>query len=348
MVLDKAPKTENDRTWCFWEKSPGLFEPVVYHQWGRLAFYSEQYAAALDIHPYRYKMIRGIDFYRHTQEQASAYSNVHWHYAPVRDIRQGTAQAEVLTDQQSFTADFVFNSIPFHEPQPGRHDHRLLQHFQGWLIRSETPCFDPGMAVFMDFRVSQQYGATFVYCLPVSPTEALVEYTLFSEDLLPDTVYAEALRDYIAAIPGIGNYTILHREKGVIPMTNARYPLREGRIVQMGTAGGEVKGSSGYAFQFIQKRTAAIVESLVATGHPYAEKELFPGRFRLYDSILLRVLGKRKMTAPALFTGIFRHNPPARVLRFLDNETGFADDLRIMQSVPMRVFLPAALAELFL
>jgi lycopene beta-cyclase len=210
------------------------------------------------------------------------------------------------------------------------------------------PCFDPGMAVFMDFRVSQQHGAAFMYCLPVSATEALVEYTLFSEALLPDMVYEAALQEYIAGIPGIGNYAIVHSEKGAIPMTNARYPLREGRIVHIGIAGGQVKGSSGYAFRFIQKRTAAIVASLAGYGHPDHEEKLFPARFHLYDSILLRVLKLGKMGAPALFAGIFRHNPPARVLRFLDNETSLADDLRIMQSVPARVFLPAALAELFL
>ncbi len=348
LVLDKSPKTDNDRTWCFWEKAAGLFEPIVHHRWSRLGFYSPQYAASLDISPYQYKMIRGIDLYRYTQEQTAAFPGVVWQYASVQDIRQGADRAEVITSQQIFTTDYVFNSIPFRQPEPRRHHYRLIQHFRGWLIRTETPCFNPGMAVFMDFRISQQYGTTFVYCLPVSEQEALVEYTLFSENLLPDAAYEEALRKYIAAIPGIGQYTIVHREKGAIPMTNARYALREGRIVHMGTAGGQVKGSSGYAFQFIQKRTAAIVQSLVQNGHPYAEKKIFPGRFHWYDSILLRVLQMHQMDPAALFTGIFRHNPPTRVLRFLDNETSLVDDLRIMQSVPMRVFLPAALAELFL
>ena len=26
LLIDKEPKTKNDRTWCFWEKQDGFFE----------------------------------------------------------------------------------------------------------------------------------------------------------------------------------------------------------------------------------------------------------------------------------------------------------------------------------
>jgi lycopene beta-cyclase len=28
LLIDRAPKTSNDRTWCFWEVQPGSFEAV--------------------------------------------------------------------------------------------------------------------------------------------------------------------------------------------------------------------------------------------------------------------------------------------------------------------------------
>jgi lycopene beta-cyclase len=130
LVLDKAPKTENDRTWCFWEQSPGLFEPIVHHRWNRLGFYSPQYAAALDIYPYQYKMIRGIDLYRYTQEQTAAYPNVQWQYAPVQEIKQEEEYVVVIAGEQRFTADYVFNSIPFRPPEKKRHDNTLLHKLQ--------------------------------------------------------------------------------------------------------------------------------------------------------------------------------------------------------------------------
>ncbi|NDA64318.1 MAG: lycopene cyclase, partial [Chitinophagia bacterium] len=54
--------------------------------------------------------------------------------------------------------------------------YHLLQHFKGWMIETSEDCFDPDKATFMDFRVSQQSGTTFVYVLPVTNRRALVEY----------------------------------------------------------------------------------------------------------------------------------------------------------------------------
>jgi lycopene beta-cyclase len=46
-----------------------------------------------------------------------------------------------------------------------------------------------------------------------------------------------------------------------------------------------------------------------------------------------------------LFTDLFQKNPPARVLRFLNEETSIKEDLSIMSSVPLVPFIRAFLAE---
>ena len=35
LLLDKNPKNQNDRTWCFWEKKEGLFEEIVFKKWAK-------------------------------------------------------------------------------------------------------------------------------------------------------------------------------------------------------------------------------------------------------------------------------------------------------------------------
>src|SRR5688572_30393517 len=55
LLLDKEPKTKNDRTWCFWEKENGFFEEIVYRKWEKLSFLSDQYSNTMDISPYQYK-----------------------------------------------------------------------------------------------------------------------------------------------------------------------------------------------------------------------------------------------------------------------------------------------------
>ena len=70
----------------------------------------------------------------------------------------------------------------------------LLQHFKGWYIETKQACFQPDSATLMDFRAEQNRGTAFFYVLPFSATKALVEYTLFSPNLLAENEYDEALK----------------------------------------------------------------------------------------------------------------------------------------------------------
>lgn len=352
LIIDESPKTINDRTWCFWEKQPGIFESIVYHRWKKLDFFSKQYSATLNIEPYQYKMIRAIDLYTFVKKESTKHPNIEWRYEKVKRIQTINEQAVVELETETLTANYIFNSIFFSGlPVPplggGGGEYLLLQHFKGWVIETAEPTFDPSQAVFMDFRVSQEHGTTFIYLMPTSPTTALVEYTLFTETVLPQEVYATALREYISSCLHIKEYRVTHEEFGVIPMTNKKFPLQQGRMINMGVAGGQVKGSSGYAFQFIQKRTEQIVSLLLKQENYFRQSSFNEKKFHFYDSVLLNVLLNKKMKGDEIFARIFQKNPPERVLQFLDNESSLADDFQIMRSVPSAVFLPAALKELF-
>jgi lycopene beta-cyclase len=183
--------------------------------------------------------------------------------------------------------------------------------------------------------------------LPVSSRQALVEYTLFTADLLPQEAYDTALQDYISRYITGKSYETLHTEWGVIPMTNLKFPKQRGAVLNIGLAGGQVKASSGFAFQFIQRRADAIVASL-KTGDTTCHRDtLQDKKFRLFDGVLLQILSTGRLGGDRIFTDLFQKNEVQRIFRFLDNETGLADDLRMMWSVPTGVFLPAALRELW-
>ena len=63
LLVDKDRKDQNDRTWCFWEKGPGLFDEIVYQHWDKVWFHGPGFSKQFKIKLYRYKMVRGIDFY---------------------------------------------------------------------------------------------------------------------------------------------------------------------------------------------------------------------------------------------------------------------------------------------
>lgn len=349
LVVDAAVKNSNDRTWCFWEQQSGVFESIVFHRWNQLQFFANNFSMAAPLVPYQYKMIRGIDLYNRVQEMAATRPLITWKTERVLDITHSNGIARVQLESGNVTASFVVNSILFTETRASAKEsgaYHLLQHFKGWMIETTEDCFQPDTATFMDFRVAQDAGTTFVYVLPVSKRKALVEYTLFSGDLLPAESYDAALRSYIEQYITQAPYTIEHTEWGVIPMTNHRFTMQEGPVRYIGTAGGQVKASSGFAFQFIQKRADDMVQSMKAGRISSAATNFASKKFHLYDSVLLNVLSNKRMAGDQIFSNLFRKNPVQRILRFLDNQSSLQDDFAIMASVPTHIFLPAAFREM--
>lgn len=344
LIVDKEEKNKNDRTWCFWEKEPGLFEPVVYKKWDHVWFHGEKFSKLLSLAPYQYKLIRGIDFYDHCFGLIKKQPNIDIHYGEVKEIKSGGQSASLMLNEEKFSARYIFNSILFDKPKLKKKEYYLLQHFKGWLIETEIPAFNPGGATLMDFRVDQQQGTTFVYVMPFSATKALVEYTLFSEKILESFQYEEGLRKYISNNLGIDSYKIAETEFGIIPMTNHRFPVQKDNIIHVGSAGGQTKASSGYTFRFIQKHSAAIVEELLEGKYP-AGKPL-KRKYHFYDSILLHILQHKKLPGIRIFSNLFKKNKPQQVLRFLDNESSLGDELKIISSLPTGPFLKAALKQI--
>jgi lycopene beta-cyclase len=176
--------------------------------------------------------------------------------------------------------------------------------------------------------------------------KTFVEYTLFSHNLLKDEQYEAALEQYIAEHLKVKEYSVTEKEFGVIPMTNYRFSPGENNLINIGSAGGKTKGSSGYTFQNIQKHSAAIVSALMSGSHPLQTKK--PNtKFDFYDSVLLNILHNKTMNGGTIFHDLFKKNKPQQVLKFLDNETSLKEDVTIMSSLPTIPFAKAALDHLF-
>lgn len=342
LVIDKDAKKQNDRTWCFWEKEDGLFQPVVKKQWDAMCFHAPAFSKKLDLNPYRYKLIRGVDFYNFCFERLTQQPNISFLNAAVESISNDGKQARVQADGNTYQAHYIFNSILFQKPMLTKKEYWLLQHFKGWLIKTEQPAFDEHVGTLMDFRTDQHNGTTFFYVLPFSATEALIEYTLFSKELLPEEKYDAELRQHVTQTLDIKSYEIREKEFGVIPMTNYAFPTVQNNIIHLGTAGGQTKASSGYTFRFIQKHSKAIVDGLLQ-GKPFSKQQR--DRFFFYDSILLHILYHNTLRGADIFTDLFKKNAPDQVLKFLDNETNLGEELRIIRTLPTMPFLKAAIRQ---
>lgn len=345
LLVDKEEKNKNDHTWCFWEIGEGLFENIVYNKWERVWFRSNGFSRLMQLSPYNYKLIRSIDFYTYCFDLIRKQPNIDVLFGEINQVVSTDSETFIELNNKKICCDYIFNSIIFQKSVLKKNEYYLLQHFKGWVIETRQPVFNAEEAVLMDFRVGQEHGTTFIYIMPFSAASALVEYTVFSNQLLEQEQYAEALKNYIRDFLGNIGYEIKEQEFGIIPMTNHKFPARQNNIINIGTAGGQTKASSGYTFQFIQKHSAAIVGELITKGHPFISEKKRK-RFHFYDSVLLNILHHKKIQGKKIFTDLFKKNKPQHVLRFLDNESSFPDELKIISSLPTMPFLKAALKQL--
>ncbi|MFN3528665.1 MAG: lycopene cyclase family protein [Bacteroidia bacterium] len=348
LLLDRSSKRENDRTWCFWEKQAGPFESAIFKQWSEVAFYGPQQPMSLQMAPYTYKMLRGLDFYEFTLQKLQVSANVTVRKAEIYDLSNTETGVEVNTSEGSFTADWAFSSLLDNEEiHAAKKSDFLWQHFLGWQVKTDKPVFNPAKPVYMDFRVPQTDGSCFVYVLPFSPFEALVEYTVFSPEVWDKSHYEGGIRSYLKQYFELSDYQTLHVEQGRIPMSSHKFPVNNGKIVFVGTAGGQTKASTGYTFTNIQRHSEAIVDRLRSGKSPVVRKSLWESRYAKYDHTLLRVLVQGEYRGADLFERLFMRNNAARMFDFLDDQSHFGQELLIMNSVPRLHFAQAFFKVLF-
>lgn len=330
LLLDQTKKSGNDRTWCFWEDGTGRYDDILTQSWKNVYFHSNYVSRRLGLSTYSYKMLRSNDFYEYTLGIIDASDNVTFAIDRVIDI--DAQQGKVVCKDHTYVSDVVFSSKI---PDAIDFSNYLYtdQHFGGWFVEFDNEVFDLEAATFMDFRIDQDNEHRFCYMLPLSARKALVEVAVFSNSHQTkegyDSILKKYIKDYISTAP----YSIEEREYGVIPMTN--YPFwnhNNGKLYHIGTAGGAVKPSSGFAFRRIQQHTDEIVKCLISKRSINNSYKIFRGRHLLYDSIMLHVLEEQKIPGDKVFSDLFEKTDVDVILRFLDGDTSWNGDLQIMKA----------------
>jgi lycopene beta-cyclase len=348
LVIDSEAKTKNDRTWCFWEKEKAFYEDLVTAKWKKLKFESPTLDRIFELEEYEYKLIRSIDYYQFIREQAVG-RNVEFKTETIKSITDIDGLANVETENNQYRSTYVFNSTNLFAPEMSK-ENTLLQHFEGWFIRTEDDQFDESVGTLMDFTLPQDHGVTFMYILPTSANEALVEYTLFSEELLNKEEYGRQIKQYISEKLNIPNYEIVHTEFGVIPMSTVKFSTtakKDSNIINIGTTGGYTKASTGYTFRSVHKNVTKIVGMLVENKRPVWKDSFREKMFRWYDMTLLDILLKKKLSGEKIFTSLFKKNNPEKVLAFLADESTHKEEFKIRNSVPLGPFMTSGMKQLF-
>jgi len=341
LIIEKDAKDQNDRTWCFWQKEEerSEFEEIIFRRWSDFLFFSnEGVKIKLDTGTYGYKMIRSIDFYKYVLLFIKGFDQVSCINEKIESVRSVGDEAEVTTSKSSYKAKYVFNSV-YVKPLLKSYDQYFLQHFKGVTIQTEEFRENPSQINFMDFRTSQKNGATFFYTLPLSQTEIFTEYTIFSKTLLTQKDYDTGIREYIDRILKIKNYKIIEEEFGVIPMTDFSFQRKSGNVINIGSAGGDTRASTGYTFVNTQKTITKIIRSFQENNHPFFDQESINKKHKILDATFLNVFDAGQYLGDEIFTDLFKNVKAKTIFKFLDAESSMLDDLRIMASLKAKHFI---------
>lgn len=341
LIVDKDDKTKNDRTWCFWTDKSTAFDDIVFHEWEKAHFYGVDYSKHAALSPFKYKMIRGIDFYNYTKDILHQNPNIEWLNDNIDDIRDTKKGGEIVIGDVTYQADWIFNStfdIKQFQKKSKRYFYQL-QHFKGWIIETQEDAFNTNEMHLMDFRTAQHNNARFFYVLPFSKRKALIEYTIFSDTLLAQKEYDDVLKTYIRETLNIENYHITETEYGIIPMTNHPFKKMKGKhILNIGTIGGDAKSSTGYAFSSVQEVVKKITQNLEKQKHPRPNISTFDKRFIIYDTLILNILQHEGGLIKPIFTKLFKNNSIQTVFTFLNEGTSFGQELMIFLKLPHMPF----------
>ncbi len=350
LIIDPERKTKNDRTWAFWEKMDNPFEHVLFKKWEKVKIVdSHKKEKIYNLGEYRYKLLRGIDFYTFVNAHLDRFPNIVFCLDKVENITENTDNVQITTSSnQKFIAQFVFDSTFKLDLESKKHQN-LLQHFKGLVIETKDNLFEKDIPEMMNFGIPQKEAeCRFMYVLPFTKNKAIFEFTVFSEKLLSEKEYDQSLFEYIEKDLKLTDYKILEEEFGVIPMSDIEtQDIVSKRIIRIGTAGGATNPATGYTFSNTQKKLKKIVRTL-EHGQADFEKEIFwQKRHLLYASTLLNVIQENRHPMAEVFDQLFGKNPISLVFKFLDGETNFWEELKIMWSTPKVKFGMAFFAVIF-
>ncbi|MFM9987634.1 lycopene cyclase family protein [Flavobacterium sp.] len=343
LLLETDVKNSNDRTWCFWDDESGDFDNLVSKRWKQALFVNEKQTIECLSGDANYKMIESIRFYDYVLDKLKKYPEIIWKKEKFISFEDKNSSVIVTSNIAKYTATFFLNSVFDVSKIENNIKYPLLkQHFIGWFVRTTNPIFDADCATFMDFSIQQKGNTRFMYVLPFSQTEALVEYTLFSPDLLPENEYEEAISDYLKE-KGVTSFDIIKREQGNIPMTVFPFWKSNSRnVLHIGTAGGWTKASTGYTFKNTIKQSERVILLLK---NPIIDFRKFhkPNRFLFYDTLFVRVLYRNNALGKKIFSNMFLKVNSKKIFKFLDEESNLKEELEVILACPKIPFIKSLL-----
>ena len=318
-IIEPRQKYTKDKTWSFWKVVPHNFDDCVKKNWKNFSINIPGKTNYLECGNFPYQSIDSGLFYQKINNRLKNNKNISF-FKNITEINTKNS--------------FIFNSVP----EIKKNHLNLWQHFCGVEVETKNNFFDEEIFNLMDFDCEQRESVHFFYTLPYSKNKALIETTWLSrmnDNSQKD--YDNQIKEYIEKHLKIKNYEIIFKEEGAIPLF---YPLykKEKNKINIGTAGGMTRLSTGYTFLNIQEHSKYLRENIENISN--SRRFEISKKYQFLDDIFLRVLDNHPEKMSNIFFKMFKASPKT-VIKFLSNKSSFLDDLIVISKMPKLTFLKA-------
>ena len=316
-IIETREEYKRDKTWSFWKVFDHNFDDCVIKSWNNFTINTSESSHELRNKNFPYQSIDSGKFYKKINSKLSANSNISF-FKNLGDINSENS--------------LIFNSVFEGELDKSE----MWQHFQGIEIETPKNIFDEEIINLMDFNCDQRNDLHFFYTLPFSKNRALIETTWLSnleDQSLMD--YDLQLENYIKNNLGIKNYKINFTEKGAIPLFYPSFK-NDNKTINIGSAGGMTRLSTGYTFLNIQEHSKYIVENI----DKVKKVKIFDlgKKYQFLDKVFLRVLEEHPEKMPKIFLDMFKTSSNT-VIKFLSNKSNVFEDINIISKMPKLIFI---------
>jgi len=346
-IFELDNKTNNDKTYCFWanpkEAIVTELDSIISRRFNSIQVNASS-AANIESCPYHY--IRSVDLYALTLKMLTE-AQIHIYRSAINQITDENQIYTLHSAAETCKAKYVFDSRPPSFDATAKDEIYLHQSFFGLHIKCEKDVFQQNTFDMMNFSVEQNEFTQFMYLIPFSSKEALVELTRFGAEKI-ELAYASNLLDEFIS-KNFGKYEKLGEEAGCIPMTTQINPPNQHKgILNTGASANLIKPSTGYGFKnmfhFAQEVTQRVEANDLEKVNKLALKS--KARFKFYDRLLLMILFHWPASGKKIFTSLFNKLPILTIFSFLEEKTSLRQEIKIFAALPIQPFLKALFLHL--
>ena len=340
LIIEERADYTNDRTWCFWDLEDPIHKNLAPYAWKKFTIKNNHLTHEHSCQETPYLMLPSDIFYKNIISAIKLNTKIQ------------LVTGEKLVDEvikkdtwQIATSTFTATGTNVVDTRPTKtmtkKDSLMWQSFVGYEVELDSPLFIEDQLVLMDFDPSFKEGLAFVYCLPTSKTRALIEYTVFSEELFVAEQLTASLLEKIGEYTQNTSYKILRKEAAILPMGNKEIEQKEDpTYLFAGLFAGAARPSSGYAFQRIQIWAKECAFEL-KNNHQLKKfkKDSFIQKWM--DLLFITVIKKNPIIGAKVFENLFKNCDAKTVAYFMSDHSTILDKLKIVSALPALTFLSA-------